>query len=487
MAHQSEFEGMKRFVTILFGCIFVFAVPASASRQIDFSLHKLEADRPGNTLLVIGGIQGDEPGGFNAASLLVTHYRIKKGNVWVVPNLNFISIIKRSRGVYGDLNRKFATLGNSDPEFDTISRIKAILLDDRVDLVLNLHDGSGFYRPTYVDRTHSPHRWGQSIIIDQRQIPVNRFGNLGEIADRVVTEVNHYLFAEEHAYHVKNTRTGEGDTEMERTLTYYAIRNRKPAFGVEVSKTFPTHMRAYYHLQVLEAYMDLLGIEYERAFNLSARGVRDAIDSGAKLAFYDNRIFLDMTNARKRLGYIPLKKAAEIVFRPSSPLVALVESGKSYRVFHGNRRVTSLDPQYFEYDSSIDAITIEVDGDQQKVDFGNMVEVAQSFLVVPEKGYRVNVIGFKQPGSGNESGIAIHKDDITKRFSVDKEGRIYRVEVYRKKKFSGMVLVNFSDKREDRIASDSSAVSLLNVSDLRNGPLEKDSSDNSEDSSYLGR
>jgi hypothetical protein len=81
MAHQSEFEGMKRFVTILFGCIFVFAVPASASRQIDFSLHKLEANRPGNTLLVIGGIQGDEPGGFNAASLLVTHYRIKKGNV----------------------------------------------------------------------------------------------------------------------------------------------------------------------------------------------------------------------------------------------------------------------------------------------------------------------------------------------------------------------------------------------------------------------
>jgi hypothetical protein len=50
-----------------------------------------------------------------------------------------------------------------------------------------------------------------------------------------------------------------------------------------------------------------------------------------------------------------------------------------------------------------------------------------------------------------------------------------------------MVLVNFSDKREDLIASDSSAVSLLNVSDLRNGPLEKDSSDHSEDSSYIGR
>ncbi len=478
---------MKRFFAILLGCLFVFAGPASANRHIDFSLHKLEGNRPGNTLLVVGGIQGDEPGGFNAASLLVTHYRIKKGNVWVVPNLNFISIIKRSRGVYGDLNRKFATIGDSDPEFDTISRIKAIMLDDQVDLVLNLHDGSGFYRPTYVDRMHSPHRWGQSIIIDQKQIPANRFGNLDKIATQIVAEVNHYLFSEEHVYHVKNTKTREGDTEMERTLTYYGIRNRKPAFGVEVSKTFPTHKRAYYHLQVLEAYMDLLGIEYERAFRLSARGVGDAIKSGAKLAFYDNKIFLDVTNARKRLGYIPLKKASEIVFRPSSPLVAVVESGESYRVFHGNRRVTRLYPQYFEYDSSINAITIKVDGNERKVDFGNMVEVARSFLVMPKKGYRVNVIGFKKPGSHDESGIAIQKDDITKRFSVDKKGRIYRVEVYREKKFSGMVLVSFSGKPEDLIASDSSKVSLLNVSDLRNGPRENDTFTKSEDSSRLGR
>ena len=478
---------MKRFLATLLGCLFVFAGPAMGNNHFDFSLHKLEADRPGNTLLVIGGIQGDEPGGFNAASLLVTHYRIKKGAVWVVPNLNFISIIKRTRGVYGDLNRKFATIGNNDPEFDTISRIKAIMLDDQVDMVLNLHDGSGFYRPTYIDPTHSPHRWGQSIIIDQKQIHARQFGKLDEIANHIVAEVNHYLFSEEHVYHVKNTRTREGDTEMERTLTYYAIRNLKPAFGVEVSKTFPTHKRAYYHLQVLEAYMDLMGIEYERAFRLSARGVRDAIRSGAKLAFYDNKIFLDVTNARKRLGYIPLKKASEIVFRPSSPLVAVVESGESYRVFHCNRRVTRLYPQYFEYDSSINAITIKVDGEERKVDFGNMVEVARSFLVMPEKGYRVNVIGFKKQGTPDESGIAIHKDDIKKKFSVDKKGRIYRVEVYREKKFSGMVLVSFSDKREDLIASDSSKVSLLNVSDLRNGPRENYSSVKSEDSSHFGR
>lgn len=478
---------MKKLLTAAMVWLFIFATPVSANKRMDFTLYKLESGRPGNTLLVIGGIQGDEPGGFNAASLLVTHYKIRKGSVWVVPNLNFISIIRRTRGVYGDLNRKFATLHKSDPEFKTIAKIKALIHDHRVDLILNLHDGSGFYRPIYVDRAHNPYRWGQSIIIDQQNIKSAQFGNLDEIARRIVVTVNHRLLSEEHAYHVKNTRTRMGNTEMAKTLTYYAICKLKPAFGVEVSKSFPTHKRAYYHLQVLEAYMDFLGIEYERAFNVSARGVKEAINGNVKLAFYDNRIFLDMKNARKRLGFIPLKKASEIVFRPSNPLIALVESGEDYRVFHGNRRITRIHPEYFEYDSSIDTITMKIDGKDEKVNFGEMVGVQRSFLVMPKKGYRVNVIGFKKPRISNESGIKIRQEDIMKGFSVDKSGHIFRVEVYRGKKFSGMVLVSFSRKGENLIASEPSKISLLGVSEVRSAFLSEDSSLKTGKSLYLGR
>ena len=478
---------MKRFFSLCLVCIFVLARPVFADSPIDFTLHKLESDKPGNTLLVIGGIQGDEPGGFNAASLLVTHYNIRKGSVWVVPNLNFISIIKRTRGVYGDLNRKFATIQPNDPEFDTIEKIKAIILDHQVDMILNLHDGSGFYRPTYLDRAHNPNRWGQSIIIDQERIESEPYGRLSKIAAQVVAEVNQHLFSEEHSYHVKNTETWLGNAEMAKTLTYYAICNLKPAFGVEVSKTFPTHKRAYYHLQVLEAYMDLLGIEYERAFNLSARGVKSAIRGNVKLAFYDNRIFLDVANARGRLGFIPLKKAAEIVFRPSNPLIAVVESGESYRVFHGNRRITRLYPQYFEYDSSLESITMQIDGEIKNVGFGEMVEVGQSFLVMPREGYRINVIGFKKPGTTNESGITIRQHDILKRFSVDKRGQIYRVEVYRKKKFSGMVLVSFSDKTRNPMASEPAKVSLLSGSELRKHALKNTFPTRTAIGSPLGR
>ena len=478
---------MKRLLSIILASLVFLTSPSFASRHMDFSVYKLGSNLPGNTLLVIGGIQGDEPGGFNAAALLTTHYKIKKGSVWVVPNLNFISIIKRSRGVYGDLNRKFAEIGKSDPEFDTISKVKRIILDDHVDLILNLHDGSGFYRPTYLDRNHNPKRWGQSIIIDQEQLHEVQFGGLGAIARQVTAVVNRHLFSAEHAYHVKNTWTKLGDMEMAKTLTYYAVKNLKPAFGVEVSKNFPTHKRAYYHLKVIEAYMNLLGIEYERSFSLSASGVKGAIYNNVKLAFYDNRIFLDVAHARKRLRFIPLRKSAEIVYTPSNPLIALVESDKGIRVFHGNRRITRIYPQYFEYDFSTENVTIQIDGQKRKAAFGEMLGVQESFMVVPKAGYRVNVIGFKKTGTSDEAGVIIGQEDIMKRFSVDKSGNIFRVEVYKDDKFSGMVLVNFSGENENLIASEPSNTPLFSLSAKEKTSIAQDSPTPLGKGSNLGR
>ena len=88
--------------------IFGFAEPALASQSgLDFSVHTLASKVPGKTALIVGGIQGDKPGLFNTAALIATRYKILSGQVIVVPNFNFENISKRSRGVYGDMNRKF--------------------------------------------------------------------------------------------------------------------------------------------------------------------------------------------------------------------------------------------------------------------------------------------------------------------------------------------------------------------------------------------
>ena len=144
MAYQSVCLNKMKIITVILSAFFLCGGVVLAQEDFDFSIHKLESGKEGHTLLIIGGIQGDEPGGFNAASLLVTHYKILKGRVWVVPNLNFISIINRTRGLYGDLNRKFDIIEKDDPQFQTIQKIKSIIQDDRVDVILNHHDGSGF-------------------------------------------------------------------------------------------------------------------------------------------------------------------------------------------------------------------------------------------------------------------------------------------------------------------------------------------------------
>lgn len=419
---------------------------AVARTPLEFTLHKNGVDPDGATMLVIGGIQGDEPGGFNAASLLVTHYELHDGNVWVVPNLNFESIIKRTRGVYGDMNRKFPSVSSADPDFERVEKIKRIITDSQVDFVFNLHDGSGFYRHEHIDKQHSPQRWGQSIIIDQENIGVERFGRLGDIAREVAGDANLRLHDAEHVINVKNTKTREGDAEMAKTLTYFAINNGKPAVGVEASKSLPTHLRVFYHLLVLETFMKRMGLEYERTFELTPQSVKDTVDNNVQISFYENKMLLDISDARRQIRYVPLKKGAKIEYKASSPLVAIVDAGKHFRINYGNRRVTKLDPQFFEYDTSLGSVNVLLDDEPQDIAFGSVVQVRDSFVVQPEDGYRVNVIGWRKKGVRNEAGFRINREAIGAQFSVDNRGTIFRVEVYRGKKFTGMILVRFDDE-----------------------------------------
>jgi len=407
----------------------------------DFNLIKKGNDN-NNTLLVVGGIQGDEPGGFLSASLLATHYTIEQGSVWIVPNLNFYSILQRSRGPYGDMNRKFASIDRNDPEFGTIQRIKHYIQDDTVKLVVNLHDGSGYYRPSYEDKCHAPNRWGQCSIIDQKEIEIQEYGDLEFIANSVVKHVNSALLRPEDRYHLHNTHTKQGNKEMEKTLTYYAIQQGKAAFGNEASKNLPTHERVYYHLLALERYMQIMGICYTRKFQLTPLGVYNVINNDISISFYGGSISLPLGKIRDELHYFPIKKDEKLSFEASNPLLTLLPIKNGYAIHYGNRRLVNLSTDSFEHQSINTTVDIEIDGEIQHVSFGTMLEVQKAFVVKPSKGFRINVIGF-QSTQEDECDIKIYRSSIPSRFSIDKEGKIYRIEYYHDNKFAGMVLVKF--------------------------------------------
>ncbi|WP_428561941.1 MAG: M99 family carboxypeptidase catalytic domain-containing protein [Solidesulfovibrio sp. DCME] len=446
---------MRLFLTTLW---LLVAASTAQGGNLDFTLHKLDSGRPGPTILVVGGIQGDEPGGFYTAALLVSHYKIKSGAVWVVPNLNFLSMIHNSRGMHGDMNRKFADLDPKDPEYEAIQKIKAIITDPRVEAVLHLHDGWGFFSPTYVSEWQNPKRWGQSVIIDQDRVPASRFGDLAALAEKAAAEANERLYDPMHAYHVKNTHTrgldDETAKEMSKTLTYFAINNGKPAFGIEGSKNVSPFLSAYYHLAVVESFLRSFGIAFERAFELATPQVADALQSNVAVSFFDNKVYLDLRNARERLRYIPLKKGSAVEYRPGSPIMALVSAEKSLKVYFGNKNVTELDPQYCEYDTSLEAVPMEIDGVKRVVPFGRVVPVAKNFRVETGADYRANIIGFSKPGLANEAGLTLALSDLQPGYSVDKAGTIFRIEIYKGDKFCGMILAAFDAKGPALAASD---------------------------------
>ncbi|WP_241761441.1 M14 family metallopeptidase [Sulfurimonas gotlandica] len=434
---------MNRGMLKLYSLIILLLLPIIVSANNSFKFDLIQKGKQdGNTLLVIGGIQGDEPGGFLSASLLATHYEITKGSVWIVPNLNFYSIIKRSRGPYGDMNRKFAELSAKDPEYETISRIKNYIKDESVKLIVNLHDGSGFYRKTYEDSMHSPSRWGQCSIVDQSNIDIPVYGNLEEISSKVVKYVNDNLIKNEDIYHVHNTRTKEGDKEMEKSLTYFAINQGKAAFGNEASKNLPTHMRVYYHLLALEKYMDIMGIEYKRKFIMDSSGVYKAINDDIYISLYDGKIKLPLAQIRDIVKYFPIKKDGVLDFKASNPLLTIIKKDNTYVIQYGNRRLSRLKADYQDYDDVSPSVQLKIDGKLQDVKFGSLVDVESSFLVQENSGYRVNVIGYTNE-SKKETGIEIQSKEILKHYSLDKKGTIYRVEYYSKNKFAGMVLIKF--------------------------------------------
>ncbi|MCW8986733.1 MAG: succinylglutamate desuccinylase/aspartoacylase family protein [Gammaproteobacteria bacterium] len=441
-------------ILIALSSVNIFAEP------LQFSLHKITSEQPGPTMLVIGGIQGDEPGGFTAASMLVTNYKITKGNVWVVPNLNFESIIRRSRGIHGDMNRKFKEISKKDPEFDEVQKIKKIILNKEVDVVLNLHDGSGFYKKTYINRMHNPGRWGQSIIIDQERLDSPQFGDLSGMADNVQQHINRQLKNKAKFFYVKNTETSKGDVEMEKSLTYFSIKNKRPAFAVEASKSFLTHERTYYHLLAVEGFMNELGIEFQRDFEITKENVAKQIGNNLKISLYDNRINLEVEKARRYLNYVPLKKHSSLEYKKNNPLIAVVGNHKSLKVRYGNRYVTSLKPQYFEYDYDLESIKIQIDGIKKDISIGEKINVENDFRVLADSDYRVNIIGFAKKGVDNENDLLIQRKQIKPRFSIDKNERIFRVELYKGNKFSGMILVNF-------IESDNTQPLSMNASDSK--------------------
>jgi len=426
---------------LCFICTIVIQTTLSASK--DIQLIKKENDDSNTTLLVIGGIHGNEPGGYFAASILATNYTIISKNLWIIPNLNRDSIQANRRGIHGDMNRKFAVMKKNDKDKKIVEEVKKIILSKKVSLILNLHDGHGFYRKKSQGNIFNPTAWGQTCVIDQCKLkPKQPFGDLNSIASTVKNSINKKLLKTHHSFNVKNTNTKFDDEAMQLSLTYFAVTNNKPAFAIESSKNLSKlSEKVFYQLVAIEEFMKIMGIKFKRNFDLNESELEKILKKYGTLRI-NNNISLNLCDIKKTLSYIPIKSSSN-VFEFSHPLGSVKKVRGRYNVYVGNKKLTTLRPQYFKMANECsDEFKILVDGKLRYIKKASYFSVNDDFKVLKSKDFRVNVIGFKSPKHSNESGIKIESKELNRNFSIDKNSSDFRVEFYKEDKFCSMLIVH---------------------------------------------
>jgi len=451
----------------------------------ELNVYKIYGTTPGNTLMLIGGIQGNEPGGFLSADLYAD-MSLMKGNLIVVPRANFYSILLNHRGPHGDMNRKFGANPQKMSMDDKIVSILKQLIAES-DYLLNLHDGSGYYYPTYISRWRNPTLFGQSIIADCEayQIPGrDEVLRLGEMARKVIKEINKGITNDLHKFHFNNTRTDQPDSvhrEQLKSATYYALtKHHIPAFGVETSKFLPSvDLKVRYHNLAINAFMRLFDIKPEQPrlfldppeldyLVVSINGqipivIRDQqqlnIKAGDSVtiahveANYERGLSVDV------LGYgslndfrerISIHKDTKLLIRKDNqvfaavPIRACTDTGRCVPA-HTHPRVSHF--------------IIEVGGRKQLVESGETLDIIrgdgikvidilphdlarQQDIVVNFKGF----VGNWKNNTGEDRGYAIDtSSDLLKRYSLHGKRKLYRIVVSRREEKLGTMFVRIAE------------------------------------------
>lgn len=436
----------------------------------ELHIYRSKGSKPGKTLLIIGGIQGDEPGGFLAADFYAD-FSLEKGNLIVVPRANFPSILKQERKINQDMNRKF--LDDDIPNYETevVNVLKQLICES--DCFLNLHEGSGIYSPVWESEIKNPKRYGQSIIADDAVLK-NRDDvavDLEKMALSVIDDINGNITNPEHYFHFNNHKTNAPDSihkEQLKSATFFAHNNcRIPAFGIESAKFLPLEDKVKQHIYAINGFMKLLGIipqtpgidlkrpsmEY---MIISVNGSipvvvgkmqRLTINKGDRIqvhdivANYERGLSVDVIGFGNQFN--DMKK--ELMVTESTRIVAKKDFYKCGSVFldidpNGTATIDKILVSESKENGKLQ-YKLKINGESKIVDNYGRVKIQMGDKLIIEdiltgkidpSRYIVNFKGFVgniQNNSGEDRGYMIDtaKGVLIKRYSLDKKGERYHV------------------------------------------------------------
>jgi len=446
--------------------------------EYELDVYRIYGRQDGKTMLIIGGIQGDEPGGFLSADLYA-EMRLEKGNLIVVPRANFKSVILFDRETEADMNRRF-TKDLGVMEMDKVVEIIIRLMEES-DVFLNLHDGWGYHNPKYIDQWRNPRRFGQSIITDADIFSCEdgRMLDLKTPAKQVLEAVNKMINDEKYFMHYFNTQTEDPltkFTDMRKTATFYALKHFcLPSFGVESSKNLPSvELKVLHHNYVVNEFMKYYDIvpEHPRIFlkepllNYAVIRVNDevvTVENGQTL-YADKGDLIEITNVDANydrgiscdiLGMgdlndcgkqIEVKGESRIVFRKDNQKMGEIKLAYKNAPKPVKPAVAVKQPvkpvvkEDLVPSKTNVVFVMKINGDEVRVRSGGMVKLKKTDTIefiealggdfgLPD--VPVNVKGYVPPGTinnGDDRGYKIRMTDyFMLKYSRDGMGRAYPV------------------------------------------------------------
>jgi hypothetical protein len=242
-------------------------LPLMPDTPYETPLYVFASGRPGPIALVLGGVHGNEPGGWLAAEWVAGHLRPENGALLVAPRANrvAVSLFQRTTPALGDLNRSYPGFEDGLPmERMALSLISA-MREFQVQLVHDMHESWAFYR----DRTTNGTAFlGQTV------------GTNGEagwaLANAVIDRVNAAVLADQELFYSRDpSRQQPGEANLPRQTSNLPQPGRgTSSLGlnrflpglvsllVEMGQQQAMERRIALHVQVLEAAIIETGMGY---------------------------------------------------------------------------------------------------------------------------------------------------------------------------------------------------------------------------------
>jgi hypothetical protein len=429
---------------------------------------KISGEKPGPTVLIFGGIHGDEPGGHFSSEEL-SKIKLIKGNLIIVPRVNFPSIMLNRRELYGDMNRKFVSREKpGDPDKEVVQLLKTLMKE--ADVFINLHDAYGFHREAYTSKKYNQYCYGQSLIIDCSNFYSKKLAkqvNLGEIGQRILQRVNKQIPDKNYHFGFWDHNSLDPNTqfpEMKKSATYYALTTCSiPAFGLETSKDLPSlYDKVKYQLLVIKEILHEFGLEF----------IYPAVEVEEPelywVEFLKNNSDIIRVNGNTNLRLEPNDKIVikQIFSNYSSGLSANILNWGNINDINRELRFTqaakilvkknhlTMGKVYLRrYNkNSVRQIVVDIGGVEKTIPNWGKIELpkGQYFMIKEtQPGFphiRFDVRGFSlPPGRVDDSRVKIYPADLIKKYSFQEKGTIWFVKIYNAGVFAGSFQVEVGE------------------------------------------